>query len=96
MPESNQPILPETPALPGLSFRYVASFEDYVGMAEVHAGSYHHDQIDPHSSRESIPDEAQLRRMFPEETVLGNPDLLLVTMNDEQVIGYNHVKWRWT
>jgi GNAT superfamily N-acetyltransferase len=95
MREVAQLVMPHAPELPGLTFRHVASFADYAGMANVHAESYRHDQIDPHSSRESVPDEAELRVMFSEATVLGNRDLLLVAMN-EQVIGYNHVLWRWT
>ncbi len=33
--------------------------------------------------------------MLPEQQALANPDLLLATVHD-QVIGYNHVLWRWT
>ncbi len=88
-------VVPAAPALSGLTFRHITSIADYAAMAAIHAGSQQHDHIDPHSSRESVPDEAQLRGMFPQENMIGNPDLVLALLN-ERVIGYNHVVWRWT
>jgi mycothiol synthase len=64
-------------------------------MLAIRLGSAAHDQIDPRSSREGLPTEADLRATFPEATMSNHPDLLLVAMHD-QLIGYNHVLWRWT
>ena len=94
MQPPDHPLIPTAPDINGLMFRY-AELADYGGMAAVHANSYQHDRIDSHSSRESVPSEADLRNMFDQATITGNPDLLIVTMH-QQVIGYNHVFWRWT
>ncbi len=91
----NHPSIPSAPHIDGLNFRFFAEPSDYSGMAAIHAGSYQHDRIDPRSSRESVPSETDLRNMFDEATIYGNPDLLIVAMH-QQVIGYNHVFWRWT
>jgi mycothiol synthase len=95
MQSSIYPSIPAAPNIEGLIFRYFADPSDYGGMAAVRAGSSQHDGIDPNSARESVPSETDMRNMFGEEGLVGNPDLLLVAMND-QVIGYNHVFWRWT
>lgn len=89
------PSILTAPTIDGLNFRSFAALSDYGGMADVHAHSYTHDGIDPRSSRENVPSQADLRSMFAETSIVGNPDLLLVTMH-QQVIGYNHVVWRWT
>jgi mycothiol synthase len=81
--------------LPGLAFRHFATPDDYAAMLAIRIDSAAHDQIDPRSSREGLPTEADLRATFPEATMPGHPDLLLVSM-DDQLIGYNHVLWRWT
>jgi mycothiol synthase len=93
LPDSR--LVPEPPAIPGLSFRHFTSPADYAAMAAIRLGSARHDQIDPRSSREGIPTADDLRAAFPEATVIDNPDLLLVALHD-QIIGYNHVLWRWT
>jgi len=89
------PSIPTAPHIDGINFRYFAAPSDYRGMALVHAGSFQHDGIDPHSSRENDPSETDLRNMFDEASISGNPDLLIVAMH-QHVIGYNHVFWRWT
>src|SRR5581483_3356262 len=45
--------------------------------------------------REGLPTADDLRAMFAEAATFQRPDLLLVSMHD-QLIGYNHVVWRWT
>jgi mycothiol synthase len=90
-----RPFVPNAPAIPGLSFRQFASPADYAAMAAVRLGSARHDQVDPRSSREGIPTADDLRAAFPEAMVMNNPDLLLDGMHD-QMLGYNHVLWRWT
>jgi mycothiol synthase len=89
------PFVPDAPAVPGLTFRHFTRAADYPAMAAIRMGSAQHDQIDPHSSREGLPTEADLCATFPEATMRDHPDLLLVGMHD-QLIGYNHVVWRWT
>jgi ribosomal protein S18 acetylase RimI-like enzyme len=83
------------PTLPGLTFRHFAGEADYAGMLAVRLGSAAHDQIDPRSSREALPSEADLRASFPEASTRDHPDLLLVAVGG-QLIGYGHVLWRWT
>ena len=83
------------PRLPGLTFRHLATPADYLAMRAIRIDSAPHDQIDPRSSREGLPTEADLRATFPEATMRDHPDLLLVSAYN-QVIGYNHVRWRWT
>jgi mycothiol synthase len=90
-----RPFVPNAPAIPGLSFRHFASPADYAAMAAVRLGSARPDQVDPRSSREGIPTADDLRAAFPEAMVMNNPDLLFDGMHD-QMLGYNHVLWRWT
>ena len=91
----DSPVVPAAPTMPGLSFRYFESPSDYRAMAAVQSDSAAHDQIDPRSSRETIPSAEDLQATFPESVIRAAPDLLLVTMYD-QLIGYAHVCWRWT
>ncbi len=89
------PLVLDVPTIPGLSFRHFASPADYSAMAAIRLGSAQYDQIDPRSSREGIPTADDLCAAFPEAIVRNNPDLLLVALHN-QIIGYNHVLWRWT
>lgn len=85
----------DAPPLGGLSFRRFNDAQDYLGMAAVHAGAQHWDQVDPRSAREHVPTASDLAATFPEDDARGNPDLLLVLV-DGQIVGYAHVWWRWT
>jgi GNAT superfamily N-acetyltransferase len=64
-------------------------------MSAIHTGSQDWDQVDPLSARESVPTVENLAATFPEPEVRHNPDMLLAQIGD-QIIGYNHVYWRWT
>src|ERR1700733_13784696 len=83
------------PAIPGLSFRRWRDKNDYRQMAAVRAGSREWDRVDPLSAREDVPTAEDLQSAFPETEVQESPDLLLAEING-QVVGYNHVFWRWT
>jgi mycothiol synthase len=87
--------LPDAPQMPGLTFRHFHAATDYAGMVDVREGSRAWDQVDPRSAREGVPTAADLAATFPEADVYDNPDMLIVEINEE-VIGYNHVLWRWT
>lgn len=89
------PVVPQQPAIPGLTFRHLASARDHAGMLAVRLGSVAHDRIDLRSAREALPSEDDLRTAFPADTMHNHPDLLLAEVGG-QVIGYNHVLWRWT
>lgn len=88
-------VIPNAPILAGLSFRRFRDASDYVQMAAVHAGSQAWDQVDPLSARESVPTAEDLASSFPEDEAHGNADLLFAQI-DDQIVGYNHVYWRWT
>lgn len=74
-------ILPDAPPLGGLSFRSLRDAQDYLGMAAVHAGAQHWDQVDPLSAREHVPTAADLAPTFPEDDARGHPDLLLALID---------------
>jgi mycothiol synthase len=84
-----------TPAIPGLRFRRWRDRDDYSQMAAVRAGSREWDQVDPLSAREDVPTAVDLESAFPQLEVQDSPDLLLAEV-DRQIVGYNHVFWRWT
>ncbi len=88
-------ILPDAPAIPTLIFRHFHDATDHAGMAAVHENSHTWDQVDPRSAREGVPTAADLAATFPEAEMLDNADLLIVAI-DQEIIGYNHVRWRWT
>ncbi|MCX6045907.1 MAG: GNAT family N-acetyltransferase [Chloroflexi bacterium] len=87
--------LSTAPPIPGLTFRHFRGATDHAGMAAVHENSRVWDQVDPRSAREGVPTSADLAATFPEAEMGENADLLIVAI-DEEVIGYNHVRWRWT
>ncbi|CAN5571443.1 hypothetical protein BH10CHL1_BH10CHL1_49440 [soil metagenome] len=87
--------LPTAPPIPGLTFRHLHDVSDHVGMAAVHENSRVWDQVDPRSAREGVPTATDLAATFPVAEMLGNADLLIATIGQE-IIGYNHVRWRWT
>ena len=87
--------LPDAPTLPGLCFRRFRDADDYARMAAVHEGSRAWDRVDIHSAREHIPTAEELASTFPEGETRDQADLLLAVI-DEQIVGYSHVRWRWT
>ena len=84
-----------TPTGTIVSFRRLRHASDYVGMASVRAGSVDRDQVDPQSPREKRPTAEDLAETFPFSDEGEQPDLLLAEA-DECIIGYAHVRWRWT
>ncbi len=74
MSSPQKPFIPNPPALPGLTFRHFAGSDDHTAMLAIRQDSVAHDQIDPHSSREGLPTEADLRATFPEATTRDHPD----------------------
>ncbi len=86
--------LPTAPQIPGLTFRHFRDETDQVGMAAVHENSRAWDQVDPRSAREGVPTAVDLAATFPAAEMIDNPDLLIVAI-DQEIIGYNHVQWRW-
>jgi ribosomal protein S18 acetylase RimI-like enzyme len=94
----NQPTpahLAVVPAIAGLRFRGLRDATDYAGMAAVRQGSREWDHVDPQSPREEIPTTEGVAATFPLTELREHPDLLIVTI-DGQIVGYNHVLWRWT
>jgi len=87
--------LPTAPALAGLRFRTWRDTRDYQGMAAVREGACEWDRIDRLSAREDVPTATDLASIFPEADMRAHPDLLLAEV-DSQIVGYNHVFWRWT
>ena len=87
--------LPSAPAIPGLRFRRWHDIGDYQELAAVREGSREWDRVDVLSAREDVPTAEDIAASFPEEELRGSSDLLLAEI-DDQVIGYNHVFWRWT
>jgi mycothiol synthase len=86
--------LPNAPAIDGLAFRRFQGAADYAPMVAVHESSREWGQVDPLSSRESIPTVESLAATFA-DVPPGTPDILIAEIA-EQVIGYNHTLWRWT
>lgn len=89
------PVALDLVGMPSVNFRQLRDADDYIGMAAVRSSSIEHDQIDLQSAREGIPSVADLALIFPLDEMVGHPDLLIATAN-EQIIGYAHVCWRWT
>ena len=87
--------LPNAPTIPGLRFRRWQDVRDYQQMAAVREGSREWDRVDLLSAREDVPTAEDVAATFPEADVRSSPDLLLAEI-DNQVVGYNHVFWRWT
>ncbi|MCU0491412.1 MAG: GNAT family N-acetyltransferase [Chloroflexaceae bacterium] len=87
--------LPFAPTIDGLCFRRFRDSNDYSQMAEVHRGAQVWDRVDPQSARESVPTAENLAATFPEGEAKDSPDMLLALI-DDQIVGYNHVMWRWT
>lgn len=87
--------LPNPPVIDGLRFRRWKDRDDYQQMAAVREGSKVWDQVDILSAREDVPTAQDLASTFPEAEVQDSPDLLLVEIHG-QIVGYNHVFWRWT
>lgn len=87
--------LRDPPAIDGLRFRRWKDRDDYQQMAAVREGSRVWDQVDILSAREDVPTSEDLASTFPEAEVQDSPDLLLVEIHG-QIVGYNHVFWRWT
>jgi mycothiol synthase len=92
---SNIVHVPHAPTISGLRFRRFQGGNDYDHMAAVHQGSRAWDRVDPRSARESVPTAETLASTFPESEIRQSPDLLLAQI-DDQIVGYNHVLWRWT
>lgn len=84
-----------TLAIPSLCFRRWQDRNDYLQMAAVRSGSCEWDQVDLLSAREEVPTAEDLELAFPPLEVQDSPDLLVVEIN-QQIVGYNHVFWRWT
>jgi hypothetical protein len=59
MMESNRILLPDTPAVAGLSFRNPFGEQDAEALVAVHAGRAERDAVDPLSSLESFPTRAR-------------------------------------
>src|SRR6266511_2003746 len=87
-------ILPNAPTIPGLRFRPWHDVHDYQQIAAVREGSREWDRVDLLSAREDVPTAEDVASTFPESVVRDSPDLLLTEI-DNQIVGYNHVFWRW-
>lgn len=87
--------LSDAPAISGLRFRRFRNTNDYDQIAAVHEGARTWDHVDPLSPRESVPTAESLALTYPESEVQGSPDMLLAQI-DDRIVGYNHVRWRWT
>lgn len=88
-------VLPNALPIPGLRFRRWHDVHDYQQMAAVREGSREWDRVDLLSAREDVPTAQDVAATFPESVVRDSPDLLLAEI-DNQIVGYNHVFWRWT
>ena len=86
--------LPDTPAISDLVFRRFRGAADYAPMVAVREGAREWDQVDPLSSREGIPTVDEMAVTLA-NVPDGTPDILIAEVAG-QVVGYNHVLWRWT
>lgn len=84
----------DTPNNSGPKFRQYAGPEDCPGMAAVREGSRQRDRIDICSPREAIPTAEELASDLA-SVEPGTRDVLIVEI-EGQIVGYDHVLWRWT
>jgi GNAT superfamily N-acetyltransferase len=88
-------ILPDAPALPGLSFRHFNDEDDFAAMVRVIEGCQEYDHVDPLSPEAGIPSVKELAESFSEaQNIDLQKDLLLVEV-DHEIIGFQWLRW-WT
>lgn len=92
---SENVILPDAPAIPGLNFRQFRDESDFAAMVAVIEDCQGHDKVDPLSSQAGIPTVAELTESFASaENIDLNHDMLIVAI-ENRVIGFQWVRW-WT
>ena len=85
-------ILPDAPAVAGLSFRPIRGEQDAEALYAVHAGRLAHDQVDPFSSFEDLPSREGLGAELSQALAEGRQDQWLVAQVQEQVVGYSQLE----
>ena len=84
-------ILPDAPAVPGLTFRRFRGPADYRALLAVRLAAAEADGLDPLSARDPLPALADIERRYA-GVEPGSPNLLVAEM-DGAAIGYYNVTW---
>ena len=84
-------ILPDAPAIAGLSFRHIRGVQDADAVYAIHLGRKEHDQVDPLSTLESLPSREQILATFSQMVAENRSDRSLIAQVDERVVGYSRI-----
>lgn len=90
--ESNRILLPDMPAVSGLSFRHPNGAQDAIAMAAVHAGRAAHDSVDPLSSILRNPTVEELQSELGQAATTGRLDQMLIAEVVGDVVGYASIE----
>ena len=88
---TNSILIPDAPAIAGLSFRHIRGVKDADALHAVHVGRKDHDEVDPLSSVESVPSRDQVIESLSKAVAENRQDWYLVAQVDEHVIGYSRI-----
>jgi len=84
-------ILPDAPAIAGLSFRHLRGVQDADAVCAIHLGRKDHDQIDPLSTVGSLPSRDQILATLTQVIAENQQDRSLIAQVDESVVGYGRI-----
>jgi len=84
-------ILPDMPAVEGLTFRSITGEADAEALYAVHTGRIAHDKVDLSSHHEDMPSLDGLRDDLSQAVAAGEQDLWLVAQVGERVVGYSQL-----
>jgi ribosomal protein S18 acetylase RimI-like enzyme len=90
--ETDQILLPDLPAVDGLSFRHPYGEQDANALAAVHAGRAARDTVDPFSILESLPTDEEIRTAITQAATAQQLDHWLVAEVNGQVVGYGVIE----
>ncbi len=85
-------VLPDMPAVGGLTFRSIAGEEDAALLYAVHTGRIDRDQVDPSSHFEDVPSLDGLRDDLSQAVAAGEQDQWLVAQIHDRVVGYSQLE----
>ena len=85
-------ILPDAPAIAGLTFGPLRGEEDAAALYAVHAGRASQDGIDPFCTFEDFPSYEDVRVSLAEATAAGQHDQWLVARVEDCVVGYSQIE----
>jgi mycothiol synthase len=86
-------VLPDAPALAGLSFRHIRGQEDAEALCAVRVGSVARDATDLLSTSEGVPEREQMSAMLSEAVADHEQDQWLAAQIGVDVVGYSRISF---